>query len=403
MPGRRFLNVPGPTNIPDPVRRSMDIVLEDHRAPDFPDFSRPLFEDLKQIFKTRDGQVFIFPSSGTGGWEAAITNTLSPGDKVLQAVFGQFSLLWADLCRRHGMELIQLDVEWGEGVPLERYREVLEADHAHEIKAVLVTHNETATGVTSDIAGVRGILDDLGHPAMLYVDGVSSIASIDFRMDEWGVDLAVSGSQKGLMLPTGLGIVCASPKALEARKQARCPRCFFDFDDMLRTNKDGWFPYTPATTLLRGLRTSLDMLLDEGIDNVITRHHRLAEAVRKAVEAWGLALCARAPKWYSDTVSAVVVPEGADSNKVVEYAYHRYQLSLGVGLNKVAGRVFRIGHLGDNNELMILSALSGTEMALRDAGIDIVPGAGVGAAQEHLRTSGAWAGASGRESIARSA
>lgn len=390
MPGRKFLNVPGPTNLPDRVRRAMDIALEDHRAPDFPAFTKALFEDLKQVFKTTTGQIFIYPSSGTGGWEAAITNTLSPGDKVVQAVFGQFSLLWADLCRRHGLEVIQVDVDWGEGVPLDRYREILAADKSHDIKGVLVTHNETATGVASDIAGVRRILDELGHPALLYVDGVSSIASLDFRMDEWGVDLAVSGSQKGLMLPTGLGVVCASPKALAARKQAKFKRCFFDFDDMIRTNKDGWFPYTPATTILRGLRESTDMLLEEGIDNVIARHHRFAEAVRQAVSAWGLRLCAKEPKWYSDTVSAVLVPEGADSDLVVKYAYERYQLSLGVGLNKVAGKAFRISHLGDNNELMILAALAGTEMALRDAGIDIEPGSGVGAAQEYLRASGSW-------------
>lgn len=390
MPGRRFLNVPGPTNMPERVRRAMDIALEDHRAPDFPAFSRPLLEDLKKIFKTADGQVFVFPCSGTGGWEAAITNTLSPGDKVLQAVFGQFSLLWADLCRRHGLEVIEVEVDWGEGVPLERYREILAEDRKHEIKGVLVTHNETATGVTSDIAGVRAILDELDHPAMLYVDGVSSIASIDFRMDEWGVDLAVSGSQKGLMLPTGLGVVCASQKALAARKRAQCRRCFFDFDDMLRTNKDGWFPYTPATTLLRGLRASVDMLLEEGLENVFARHHRLAEATRKAVDAWGLRLCAKEPRWYSDTVSAIVVPEGVDSNAVVNHAYYRYGLSLGVGLNKVAGKVFRIGHLGDNNELMILAALAGAEMALRDAGADVVPGSGVGAAQEYLRDTGGW-------------
>lgn len=386
MRGRNHLFVPGPTNIPDRVRRAMDLALEDHRGPHFPAFSKRLLEDVKKIFRTDSGQVFIFPASGTGGWEAAITNTLSPGDKVLQAVFGQFSLLWADLCKRHNMAVIEVDTPWGEGVPLDRYREILAADTKHEIKGVIVTHNETATGVTSDVKGVRVILDALGHPALLFVDGVSSIGCIDFRMDEWGVDLAVAGSQKGFMLPTGLALVGVSQKALAARADAECPRCFFDFDDMIKTNKDGWFPYTPASTLLHGLREAIDMLLEEGLDNVVARHHRFGTAVRLAVDAWGLTVCATDPKWYSDTVTAIVVPEGKDSNAVIKAAYDNYHLSLGVGLNKVAGRVFRIGHLGDLNELMVLCALSGTEMAMRDAGIDIVPGSGVAAAQEYLRT-----------------
>jgi len=386
MRGRNHLFVPGPTNMPDRVRRAMDLALEDHRGPQFPEFSKRLFEDVKKIFRTEAGQVFIFPASGTGGWEAAITNTLSPGDKVLQAVFGQFSALWADLCKRHNMDVIEVDTPWGEGVPLDRYREILAADTKHEIKGVIVTHNETATGVTSDVKGVRNILDDLGHPALLFVDGVSSIGCLDFRMDEWGVDLAVAGSQKGFMLPTGLALVGVSQKALAARADAKCPRCFFDFDDMIKTNKDGWFPYTPAATLLHGLREAIDMLLDEGLDNVVARHHRFATAVRRAVDAWGLTVCATEPKWYSDTVTAIVVPEGKDANTVINAAYDNYHLSLGMGLNKVAGKVFRIGHLGDLNELMVLSALSGAEMAMRDAGIDVVPGSGVAAAQEYLRT-----------------
>ena len=386
MAGRNFLFVPGPTNIPDRIRRAMDIPLEDHRALDFPEFSKPLFADLKKIFRTETGKVFVFPTSGTGGWEASITNTLSPGDKVLQARFGQFSVLWSDLCTRLGMNVVNVDVEWGEGVPLDQYREILAADRAHEIKAVLVTHNETATGVTSDVKGVRRILDELKHPALLYVDGVSSIGCIDFRMDEWGVDLAVAGSQKGLMLPTGLGLVCASEKALEATKTAKCVRCFFDFADQVRMNADGWFPYTPAMTLIRGLRESVDMLLEEGLDNVSARHHRYAEAVRRAVAAWGLKLCAKDPKWNSDTVSAILVPEGFNSTDVINTAYRRYNLSLGLGLAKVAGKVFRIGHLGDLNELMVLAALSGAEMAMRDVGIEIKAGSGVGAAEEYLRS-----------------
>ncbi|MGF1611415.1 MAG: L-aspartate--glyoxylate aminotransferase BhcA [Kiloniellales bacterium] len=384
-PGRNALFIPGPTNLPDALRRAMDVALEDQRAPDFPAFTLGLFRDLKKVFKTESGQIFLFPGSGTGGWEAAITNTLSPGDKVLASVFGQFSHLWVDLCQRHGLRVEALEVEWGEGVPVDRYAALLEADKGHEIKAVLVCHNETATGVTSDVAAVRKVLDDLEHPALLMVDGVSSIASIDFRMDEWGVDLAVSGSQKGFMLPTGLSIVGASPKALEAYKTAKCPRCFFDFGDMMRTNKDGFFPYTPATTLLRGLRGSVDMLLAEGLDNVFARHHRLAEGVRRAVDAWGLTLCAKEPKWYSDTVSAICVPEGFNGNDVAKLAYLRYNLSLGLGLSKVAGKVFRIGHLGSLNDLMLLQALAGAEMAMRDLGIDVEAGSGVAAAQEYYR------------------
>ncbi|MEM7223175.1 MAG: L-aspartate--glyoxylate aminotransferase BhcA [Pseudomonadota bacterium] len=385
MVGRNSLFIPGPTNMPDEIRLAMDIPLEDIRAPDFPSLTLPLLRDLKQVFKTDTGQIFIFPGSGTGGWEAAISNTLSPGDRVLAARFGQFSHLWIDLCQRLGMEVDIVDVPWGEGVPLDTYAERLAADKSHDIKAVLVCQNETATGVTSDVAGVRKALDACDHPALLMVDGVSSIASIDFRMDEWGVDLAVSGSQKGFMLPTGLAIVGASQKALAAYDEAKCRRCFFDFGDMIRTNKDGYFPYTPATTLLRGLRTSVDMLLSEGLDNVFARHHRIAEGVRHAVDAWGLKLCAAEPKWQSDTVSAVMVPEGFDGNEVARMAYLRYNLSLGLGLTKVAGKLFRIGHLGAVNELMVMSALAGAEMAMRDLGIEVEPGSGVGAAQEHYR------------------
>jgi len=387
MPGRNSLFIPGPTNMPDAVRLAMDIPLEDQRAPDFPQFTLALFSDLKKAFKTETGQVFVFPSSGTGGWEAAMTNTLSPGDKVLIARFGQFSHLWADMCQRLGFDTEILETEWGEGAPVERYAERLAADKSHAIKAVLVCHNETATGVTSHVAGIRRALDSARHPAMLYVDGVSSIASIDFRMDEWGVDLAVTGSQKGFMLPTGLGIVAASRKALEAAKTATSRRCYFDFADMIKTNKDGFFPYTPATTLLRGLRASLDLLQAEGLERVFQRHHRMAEGVRRAVDAWGLKLCAKEPRWYSDTVSAIHVPDGFDSNAVVQQAYRRYNLSLGVGLARVAGKVFRIGHLGNLNELMVLSALAGAEMAMRDVGIPIEFGSGVAAAQAHFSES----------------
>ena len=387
MPGRNFLFIPGPTNIPERVRRAMDVPLEDHRRVDYPQSVLPLFEDLKKIFKTATGKIFIFASSGTGGWEAAITNTLSPGDKVLQARIGQFSHLWAELCRRLGLEVQVVECEWGTGVPLDQYRTILAADKQHQIKAVLATHNETATGVTSDIHGVRKILDELRHPALLYVDGVSSIGCLDFRMDEWGVDLAVAGSQKGFMLPTGLGLVGASQKALVASKTATMRRAYFDFDDMLRMNEGGWFPYTPAMTLIHGLREAVNMLLEEGLENVYARHHRFGEAVRLAVAAWNLKLCAKEPKLYSDTVSTICVPDGLDSGKVVAHAYQRYNLSLGGGLAQLAGKVFRIGHLGDLNELMILSAIAGTEMVLRDCGVMVTPGSGVAAAQEYLRAS----------------
>ena len=387
MPGKNFLFVPGPTNIPDRIRRAMDIPLEDHRAADFPEFALPLFEDLKKIFRTEQGQVFVFPSSGTGGWEAAITNTLSPGDRILQSRFGQFSHLWAESCRKLGMTVELIETPWGEGVPLEEYRRVLADDSTHLIKMVLVTHNETATGVTSDLAAVRQLLDDLQHPALLAVDGISSIGSLDFRMDEWGVDLAVSGSQKGLMLPTGLSVLCVSEKALEKSKTAKSFRYYFDFSQMSAANAGGWFPYTPAMTLLRGLRESVNMLLEEGMENVYKRHARYASSVRAAVSAWGLELCAKDEALYSDTVTAICVPEGMDSNDVVRNAYNHYNLSLGGGLTEVAGKVFRIGHLGDMNELMILSALAGTEMALCDSGIDVTLGSGVGAAAGFLRGS----------------
>jgi alanine-glyoxylate transaminase/serine-glyoxylate transaminase/serine-pyruvate transaminase len=380
MTGFTGLAVPGPTNMPFRVRQAMDVALEDHRAPDFPQLVLPLLADLRKIFRTKDGQVFIFPGSGTGGWESAIANTLSPGDKVLASVFGQFSMLWVDMCRRFGLDVDAVDAEWGTGVPLSDYRARLEADRAHAIKAVLVTHNETATGVVSDVAGVRRILDDLGHPALLFVDGVSSIGSIDFRMDEWGVDVAVTGSQKGFMLPTGLAIVCVSEKALHCGRTAKLPRCFFDYQDMRKANAQGYFPYTPAATLLRGLRASVDMLLEEGLDHVFARHTRLARGVRAAVAAWGLHPCAKAPQWYSDTVTAVMVPEGFDANAVINVAYQRYRLSLGSGLSRLAGKAFRIGHLGWLNEIMVLQALGGAELAMYDVGIAFEPGSGVGAA-----------------------
>jgi alanine-glyoxylate transaminase/serine-glyoxylate transaminase/serine-pyruvate transaminase len=366
----------------------MNLPMEDMRSPDFPSFTLPLFEDIKRVFKNESGRVFVYPSSGTGAWEAAIENVLSPGDHVLMSRFGQFSHLWVDMAERRGLNVDAVDCEWGTGVPLEIYAEKLRADRHHRIKAVFATHNETATGVTSGIAGVRAALDAAKHPALLFVDGVSSIGSIDFRQEEWRVDCAVSGSQKGFMLPAGLGFLSVSAKALQASKTATNPRCFFAFEDMIKANDSGYFPYTPATQLLRGLRASLDLMAAEGLDEIFARHHRMAEGVRKAVDAWGLKLCAKERKWHSDTVSAIIVPEGIDSAEIVRTAYSKYQTSLGVGLNKVAGKVFRIGHLGWMNEVMICGALAAAEMALIDCGVKIKAGSGVGAAVDHFRKTG---------------
>lgn len=383
--GRHFLFVPGPTNIPERVLRAMDRPMEDHRSSAFPAFTNALLADLRKVFKTETGQPFIFPATGSGGWEAALVNTCSPGDRLLGVRNGQFSHLFIDCAQRHGMKVDIIDVEWGEGVPADQVEQALRADTNHEIKGVLVVHNETATGVTSDLAAVRNAIDAAGHPALFYVDGVSSIGSLQFKMDEWGVDLAITGSQKGLMLPAGLGIVCAGPKALQRLETAGCNRCFFDFRDMIKANAGGYFPYTPALSLLFGLRESLNLLLDEGLDNVYARHHRLAEGVRAAVAAWGLQTCSRRPEWHSNSVTAIMVPEGIDGALVISHAFKRYNLALGAGLTKVAGKLFRIGHMGDVNELMLLGALAGAEMAMRDAGVNIQLGSGVGAAAELYR------------------
>jgi alanine-glyoxylate transaminase/serine-glyoxylate transaminase/serine-pyruvate transaminase len=360
--------------------------MEDHRSPDFPSLTIPLFSELKKVFQTNHGQVVVFPASGTGAWESALTNTLTPRDKVLAPRFGQFSHLWIDLARRHGLEVIVQEEEWGTGANPDRIEEVLRDDKAHEIKGVMVVHNETATGVTSDVAAVRRAIDAAQHPALLYVDGVSSIGSIDFRFDEWGVDLAITGSQKGMMLPAGLGIVCASQKVLAKMQDAKCTRAYFDLADQFNANANGYFPYTPALPLLYGLREALTMMFEEGLENVFARHRFLAGGTRAAVDAWGLSLCAKEPKWHSDTVSAIMVPEGFNGADVIERAFRRYNLALGAGLSEVAGKLFRIGHLGDLNELMLLGAISGAEMSMRDVGIRVEPGSGVAAAQEYFRT-----------------
>ena len=386
MAGRNFLFVPGPTNVPDRVLRAMVVSQEDHRSPDFPKITKQITLGLKRVFRTNNGIPFVFPSSGTGCWEAALTNTLSPGDRVLAARFGQFSHLWIDMCQRLGLEVDIVDCEWGTGVPLDIYRERLAADTDRKIKAVLVCHNETATGVTSDVAGVRRVLDEADHPALLFVDCVSSLASIDLRFDEWGIDMAVSGSQKGLMLPAGLGILCASQKALGSRHTAKLKRSYFDLDTMFASNNTGYYPYTPALSLLYGLVESLKMIDEEGLDNIFRRHHYLAAGVRAAVQqGWKLDLCAKSPEWYSDTVSAIMVPEGVNGADVIARAYKRYNLSLGAGLSRVAGKLFRIGHLGDMNEVHLMAAIAGAEMAMLDCGIRVKPGSGTAAASEYWR------------------
>ena len=387
LSGQNPLFIPGPTNTPDRLRQAMSVPVTDHRAPDFADQLAPILENTKKVFKTETGQVIVFPGTGTGGWEASVTNTLSPGDKVLVARLGVFSHRWIDLCERHNLDVEVIECEPGEGAPADRYRERLAADTGHAIKAVLVTHNETATGVRSDIAGLRRAMDEAGHPALLYVDCVSSLGCMDFRMDEWGVDLAVTGSQKGLMLATGLAIIGVSQKALAAVETATCPRCYFDFRDMADANAKGGFPSTPPVQLIHGMGESLKLLLDEGLDNVFARHHRIAEGVRQAVRAWGLDLCAKSPECYSDTVSAILVPKGFDSDALTNHAYDAYGVSSGIGLGDLAKKAFRIGHLGALTDAMALSGIAVSEMAMKDLGYPIELGSGVAAAQNHYRKS----------------
>jgi alanine-glyoxylate transaminase/serine-glyoxylate transaminase/serine-pyruvate transaminase len=380
--------IPGPTNMPEALRKAVDMPTLDHRSPAFADILHPALEGVKRVLKTRTAEIFVFPCTGTGAWETAIANTLSPGDTVLAARNGMFSDRWIDMCRRFGLDVRVVEVPWGEGVPADRFEEILRADANRQIKAVLATHNETATGVVSDIAAVRGALDAADHPALLYVDGVSSIGSMDFRMDEWGVDIAVTGSQKGFMLPAGLAILGFGERALAAVEAARLPRTFFDIRDMARGYANDAYPYTPAVGLMNGLKVSCGLLLDEGLDNVFARHRRIAEGVRKAVDAWGLELCAARPELHSDTVSAIRVPEGFNANAVVNLAMSKYSMAFGTGLGEVAGKVFRIGHLGSLTDAMALSGIATAEMVMADLGMPIELGAGVAAAQQHYRTSG---------------
>ena len=381
--------IPGPTNMPEVLRKAVDMPTIDHRSPLFGAILHPALAGVKKVLRTESAQVFVFPSTGTGGWETAISNTLSPGDRVLAARNGMFSHRWIDMCQRHGLQVQVVETPWGEGIPAGRFEEILAADKAHEIKAVLATHNETATGVRSDIAAVRRAMDAARHPALLLVDGVSSIGSMEFRMDDWGVDAAVTGSQKGFMLPAGLAIVGLSAKAMAAVETARLPRTFFDVRDMAKGYAGSAYPYTPAVGLLNGLKLSTEMLLAEGIDNVIARHHRIASGVRAAVRAWGMQLCARSPDCWSDTVSAIRTPEGFNATRIVEHAASVYGVAFGTGLGEVAGKVFRIGHLGSLTDVMMLSGLATAEMAMADLGLPVRLGSGVAAAQEVYRSTAA--------------
>ncbi|SDY44135.1 L-aspartate--glyoxylate aminotransferase BhcA [Citreimonas salinaria] len=377
--------IPGPTNIPDAIRKACDMPTMDHRSAAFADILHPALNGARQVMGQSTGETFVFPSTGTGGWETAIANTLSPGDRVLAARNGMFSHKWIDMCQRFGLQVTQIDVEWGEGVPTAAFEEALRADTGGGIKAVLATHNETATGVVSDIAGVRRALDAAGHGALLLVDGVSSIGSMPFDFDGWGVDVAVTGSQKGFMLPVGLAIVGFSDKAVAASQTATLPRTFFSIDDMRKGYAANGYPYTPAVGLLNGLKLSTAMLLDEGLENVFARHARIASGVRAAVAAWGLELCAKSPELYSNTVTAVRTPEGFDASRIVETASRDYGMAFGTGLGDVAGKVFRIGHLGSMTDAMALSGIATAEMVMADLGLDITLGAGVAAAQSVYR------------------
>lgn len=377
--------IPGPTNIPEVLRKAVDMPTIDHRSPLFGKILHPALDGVKKVLKTDKAEVFVFPSTGTGGWETAITNVLSANDKVLACRNGMFSHRWIDMCQRHGLDVQVVMQEWGEGVPADRFEEILTADKAHAIKVVLATHNETATGVRSDIAAIRQALDSAGHPALLFVDGVSSIGCYDFRMDEWGVDVAVTGSQKGFMLPPGLAIIGFSPKARAAVESATLARTFFDIRDMEKGYAANGYPYTPPVGLLNGLKVATDMLLEEGLENVFARHNRIAEGVRRAVSAWGMKLCAARPEVYSDSVSAIRTPEGFDANEIVAHALKAFGVAFGTGLGDVAGKVFRIGHLGSLTDVMALSGIATAEMVMADLGLPVKLGSGVAAAQDHYR------------------
>src|SRR6202158_984899 len=361
--GRHFLQIPGPTNVPDRVLRAMDRPTIDHRGPEFAQLGREVLEGIKQVIRTRS-PVVIYPASGTGAWEAALVNTLSAGDRVLMSETGQFATLWQKLATRLGLMADFIPGDWRHGADPDAIERKLSEDRSHTIKAVCVVHNETSTGVVSRVPLLRRALDRAGHPALLLVDTISSLASIDYRHDEWGVDVTVAGSQKGLMLPPGLSFNAISDKALKATKQARLPRSYWGWDEIIASNKQGYFPYTPATNLLYGLHEAIAMLLEEGLANVFARHDRHAEATRRAVRAWGLELLCRNPAEYSSSLTAIMMPEGHDADAFRRQVLARYDLSLGMGLGRLAGRIFRIGHLGWFNDLTLCGTLCGVEMGL---------------------------------------
>ena len=376
-PGRHFLQIPGPTNVPDRILRAMDFPTMDHRGPAFGELGERILGGLKSIFKC-SGPVIIYPASGTGAWEAALVNTLSPGDRILMVETGHFALLWQKLARKLGLTPEIIATDWRRGADPAAIEARLAEDSRHEIKAVCIVHNETSTGAASRIGEIRAAIDRTGHPALFMVDTISSLASIDYRHDEWKVDVTVAGSQKGLMLPPGLSFNALSDKALEASKTAALPRSYWDWQEMLSPNAKGFFPYTPATNLLYGLAEAIDMLHEEGLDNVFARHRRHGEATRRAVQGWGLEVLCQEPRDYSGSLTAVVMPDGHDADRFRAVVLETFNMSLGNGLSKLAGKVFRIGHLGDFNDLMLMGTICGVEMGLDVAG---VPHQAGGAAQ----------------------
>jgi len=393
--GRHFLQIPGPTNVPDRILRAMDYPTIDHRGPEFQQLGKAVLSGIRRIFQT-EGPVIIFPASGTGAWEAALVNTLSPGDPVLMCETGHFASLWKRMAERLGLAVEFIPGDWRHGVDAAAIEARLAADRERRIRAVCVVHNETSTGVTSRIDEVRRAIDRAGHPALLMVDAISSLGSIDYRHDEWGADVTVAGSQKGLMLPPGISFNAVSAKALEAAKQARMPRSYWEWTEMLAANANGFFPTTPATNLLYGLHEAIAMLLEEGLPNVFARHRRHAEATRAAVRGWGLDILCQDPDGHSPALTAVLMPDGHDADALRRVALENFNLSLGQGLGKVAGRVFRIGHLGDFNDLTLLGTLGGVEMALGLAGVAHRK-AGVQAAMDSLAASAPKARRSERE------
>ena len=384
--GRHFLQIPGPSPVPDRILRAMSLPTIDHRGPEFGALGLELLSKIQKIFKT-ENPVIIYPASGTGAWEAALANTMSPGDKVLMFETGHFATLWHKMALRLDIQPEFLGLPgyegWRHGVQADMIEARLKEDTNHELKAVCVVHNETSTGVTSDIAAVRKAIDAAGHPALLIVDTISGLASADYRHDEWGVDVTVSGSQKGLMLPPGISFNALSPKAIEVSKQAKLPKSFWAWDEILEANKNGYWPYTPSTNLLYGLNEALDMLLDEGMDHVLARHQRWAAGVRAGVEAWGLEIQCQDPSVYSPVLTGVVMPEGVDADAVRKIIYERFDLSLGMGLGKAKGKMFRIGHLGDCNDLTLIATLGGCEAGMKLSGVSL-KGSGVTAALDYF-------------------